>query len=170
MDRLEPAPALVLNRLSDVLAVTTGYERLAGPLGLLDAEDPHLTRYIFTDTRSRTAFPEWERVADQHVALLKIESSRADPLIAEFTDELALTAGALFTDRMRARSTLPRRTGVERWDHPEAGELRLAFETMELSDADEQRLVVYLPADEASSAALDQLTGRHPGALRVVAT
>ncbi|MGW7481854.1 MmyB family transcriptional regulator [Nonomuraea muscovyensis] len=62
-----------------------------------------------------------------------------------------------------------RRTGVERWNHPAAGELRLAFETLELPDADEQRLLVHLPADEAASAALDQLTGRHPGALREVA-
>ena len=49
-----------------------------------------------------------------------------------------------------------------------AGELRLAYETLELSDADDQRLIVYLPADDASAAALDRLTGRRPGALRSV--
>ena len=44
---------------------------------------------------------------------------------------------------------LPRRSGVERWVHPEVGELRLAYETLTLPD--DQRLVVYLPADEATS-------------------
>ncbi|MFG3437989.1 helix-turn-helix domain-containing protein [Nonomuraea sp. NPDC047897] len=169
LDRLEPAPALVLNRFNDLLAWTTGYERLAAPLGVLDAEEPNLIRFVFADARARTAFPDWERIAGEHVALLKLESARRDPLVAAFTDELAGIAGALFTDRMRAPATLPRRTGVERWHHPEAGELRLAFESLELPDAGEQRLLVYLPADDVSSSALDQLTGRHPGALRMVA-
>jgi hypothetical protein len=38
------------------------------------------------------------------------------------------------------------------------GELRLSYEVLELPDPDEQRLVVYLPADEATAAALDRLT------------
>jgi hypothetical protein len=50
--------------------------------------------------------------------------------------------------------------------HPDVGELRLAYETLELPE--DQRLVVYLPADDATSAALDQLTGRQPGALRAI--
>ena len=44
--------------------------------------------------------------------------------------------------------------------------LRLAYETLDL--ADDQRMIVYLPADHATSAALDRLTGRQPGALRAV--
>lgn len=169
LDRLEPTPAIVLNRLNDILAFTAGYERLVAPTGLLDAEPPNLARFVFTDPQARTAFPDWNRVADQQVALIKIESSRGDALITELAEELAQAAGPPFTDRMRAQPGLPLRTGIERWNHPEVGELRLAFETLELPDADEQRLLVYLPADDATSAALDQVTGRRPGALRVAA-
>ena len=68
LDRLEPAPAILLNRLSDVLAFTTGYERLAGPVGLLDAPRPSLVRFVFTDARARAAYPEWDRIADEQVA------------------------------------------------------------------------------------------------------
>lgn len=168
LDRFEPAPALLLNRLSDVLAFTTGYARLAGPIGLLDGRPPNLVRFVFTDARARAAYPEWDRVADEHVANIKIESSRADPHIAELAEELTIAAGARFTDRLDAPLILPARTGVERFVHPEVGELRLAYETLDLPDADGQRLVVYLPADDATSAALDQLTGRQPGALRAV--
>jgi hypothetical protein len=53
--------------------------------------------------------------------------------------------------------------------HPEVGVLRLAFETLELADPD-QRLVVHLPADAETSARLDRLAGRQPGALRSVDT
>jgi hypothetical protein len=61
-----------------------------------------------------------------------------------------------------------KRTGVKRLLHPEVGELRVAYETLQLPDADDQRLVVYLSADDATGAALDRLTGRHPGGLRAV--
>lgn len=168
LDRLEPAPAFVANRLGDVLAFTTGYERLAGPIGLLDGRPPSLVRFLFTDARARNAYPEWDRVADDRVGSLRIESGRADPHTVELTEELTRAAGAPFTDRLAAPAVLPRRTGVERLVHPEAGELRLAYEILELPDADDQRLVVYLPADDATSAALDHLAGRQPGALRAV--
>jgi hypothetical protein len=49
-----------------------------------------------------------------------------------------------------------------------AGGLRLDLETLALPDADDQRLVALLPADEATSTALDRLAGRRPGALRAV--
>lgn len=169
LDRLDPAPAVVLNRLNDVLAFTTGFERLAGPFGFLEAEHPNLARFVFTDPRARTAYLDWDEIADHQISWLKVESSRAEPLIAGLTAELAAVAGAPFTDRMREHPGPPRRTGLERWSHPEVGELRLAFETLDLSDADEQRLLVYLPADDAASAALDRLVGRQPGALRTVA-
>ncbi|WP_438829324.1 hypothetical protein [Streptomyces luomodiensis] len=39
---------------------------------------------------------------------------------------------------------------------------------MELPADDDQRLVVHIPADDASAAALDRLTGRRSGALRAV--
>ncbi|MCF6526557.1 helix-turn-helix domain-containing protein, partial [Streptomyces sp. JJ36] len=39
LERLEPTPAVLLNRLSEVLAHTTGYARLVAPLGVLDVPD-----------------------------------------------------------------------------------------------------------------------------------
>ena len=42
--------------------------------------------------------------------------------------------------------------------HPQThGDLRWDREVLETSDADEQQLVIYLPADEATAQALDQL-------------
>ncbi|PXY21815.1 helix-turn-helix domain-containing protein [Prauserella endophytica] len=167
LDRLEPAPALLLNRLSDVLAYTPAYERLAGPAGLLDAEAPNLVRFLFTDARAHTVFADWERVADEHVANLKLGPPGDDPHLAALTDELTVTAGAPFADRLRCPPSLVPDTGELRLVHPEVGGLLLAYETLALPD-DDQRLLVYLPADEATGAALDQLTGRRPGSLRAV--
>nr|WP_204042597.1 helix-turn-helix domain-containing protein [Acrocarpospora phusangensis] len=162
LNRLEDTPAVLVNRLGETLAHTAAYERLAGPAGLLDGGPPNRARFVFTDARARVVFPDWERVADEQVALLRAESSPGDPHFAHLVEELTIVGGAPFAERMRGVPALPSRTGVERFVHPEVGELRLSYETL---DAEGQRMIVYLPADEATSAALER---RRPGALRVV--
>lgn len=176
LDRLEPAAALVINRLTEVLACTDGYRRLMEPAGAFDTEWFNLAHFTFTDPRARTFYPDWDHLADQMVATLKQGPFRADPDIAALADQLTITAGAAFTDRVATVPNLPAVTGVTRMTHPQAGPLRLAFETLDLSADDDQRLLVYLPADPATSAALDRLAdtapgrlpGRGPGGLRAV--
>jgi transcriptional regulator with XRE-family HTH domain len=168
LDRLEPAPALVLNRLSDVLAHTGGYERLAGPIGVLDAVPPNTVRFVFADPRARGAYPDWGRVADDQISALKARSCPDDPFLADFAAELGAAAGVPFTERMTPHPEGVAVSGVERVVHPEAGELRLTLETLELPPGDGQSLVVYLPADPATSAALDRLVGRRPTVPRTV--
>ncbi|QGG93768.1 helix-turn-helix domain-containing protein [Actinomarinicola tropica] len=165
LERLEPTPALVLNVVSDVLAWTSGYERIVGPLGILDAELPNLVRFTFTDRRARDAYPHWERVADEQVANLRA-AGPPEEHASRFVDEMREIPE--FAARWQARPVARKQSGTKVIVHPEVGELRLAFETMQLPDADDQRLVVYLPGDEATAAALDRLDGRRPGRLRVV--
>ncbi|WP_155373665.1 helix-turn-helix domain-containing protein [Catellatospora vulcania] len=168
LDRLEPTPAVLLNRLSDIVAHTAGYDRLARPIGMLDAALPNLARFVFTDSRARTAYPDWGHVADELVAALKQGPFRADPHMAALADELTVTAGDAFARRVDAVPTPGRASGALRLDHPEVGVLRLAYETLELSADDDQRLLVYLPADAATSAALDRLNSPQQRPLRLV--
>ncbi|WP_030166705.1 helix-turn-helix domain-containing protein [Spirillospora albida] len=163
--RLEPAPALLVNRLGDILAWTGGYDRLARPVGLLDGAPPNLTRFHFTDERARTAYPDWEHVADERVAALRAGFASDDPHLRDLVDELTITAGAPFGRRAGGPPRLPNRNGAERFVHPSLGELRLVYETLELPVADDQQLIVYLPGDEATAEALDR---REPVRLRAV--
>ncbi|MEV0169870.1 helix-turn-helix domain-containing protein [Streptomyces sp. NPDC050803] len=167
LDHLEPAPAVVFNWIGDVIAHTSGYARLFGPIGLLDAEQPNLLRHLFTDPRARTAYPQWERVADDLVARLRHDVPLRDPYLSELAEELTVIAGAEFADRYADLAVTPRQVGSQLVEHPEAGPLRLLHETLALID-DGQRLIVHLPADDATAAALDRLSGRRPGALRAV--
>jgi transcriptional regulator with XRE-family HTH domain len=168
LDRLDPTPAVLVNRLSDILAYTSGYERLARPIGLLDGTPPNLARFVFTDSRARAAYPDWEHIADQQVAALKQGPFRADPHTAMLADELTVSAGEAFTRRVDTVPGLPKSSGILRFTHPEAGRLRLAYETLDLPTDDDQRLIVHLPADPATSAALDQLSSPRPHPLRLV--
>ena len=70
LDRLEPSPGFVVNHLGDLLAWTDGYDRLARPLGVLEGEAPNLLWFTFADPRARSAYPDWDDVADELVARL----------------------------------------------------------------------------------------------------
>jgi len=63
---------------------------------------------------------------------------------------------------------LARPSGILRLAHPEVGTLRLEHETLELPGDDGQRLIVHLPADGATSAALDRLNSHPSQPLRLV--
>lgn len=167
LDQLEPGAAALLNRVGDVLAATTTYRRLFAPFGLFDDEHPNLVRFVLTEPRARNAYPDWGRVADRQVAALRLESVPGDPHVAELAEAMTVLAGAEFADRFAAPLPPEYRSGTERVRHT-AGDLRLDVESLALPDADGQRLVVHLPADEATSAALDRLAGRRPGALHAV--
>jgi transcriptional regulator with XRE-family HTH domain len=145
LDRLEPTPAYVTDASAHVLAHTEGFRRLAGPIGLLDAAEPNLARFVFADDRARAVFPEWESVADERAAALRAAADLGDHGAAMLADELSITVGAEFRRRYATAAVLPAWTGVEVWAHPEDGELRLAYESLALPGADEQRLVAYLP-------------------------
>jgi transcriptional regulator with XRE-family HTH domain len=167
LDQLEPAPAMLVNRVSDILACTDGYRRLAEPIGLLDGTPPNLARYVFTDPRARSAYPDWNHIADEQVAVLKSGPFRADRHTAALADELTVSAGDEFARRAATVPGFSQASGVIRLSHPRAGELRLAYEILE-QPVDDQRMVVYLPADEAASAALGRLNGRPPRTLGLV--
>jgi transcriptional regulator with XRE-family HTH domain len=160
--QLEPGIAFVTNRLGDVLAYTSGFDLLARPAGLLDSPSPNLTRFVFADERARRVFPEWGLVADERAFHLSLgaPSPRSEQLIADLT----ALAGPEFTDRVHSRR-LPR-AGTQEWRHPVAGALLFDRELLELPAADAQQLVVLLPANDPTGAALSKL--RRGGGLALV--
>jgi transcriptional regulator with XRE-family HTH domain len=160
--QFEPGIAYITNRLGDLLAYTNGFELLAAPSGLLDAPQPNLTRFVFTDNRARHVFPDWDRIADECAFPLSFgaPSERSQQLVTELTT----VAGPRFTDRLHSRD-LPR-SGSRVWCHPTAGELHFDRESLELPATDAQRLTALLPADEATTAAMNRL--RRNGGLALV--
>ncbi|MGW1373008.1 helix-turn-helix domain-containing protein [Streptomyces sp. NPDC002446] len=160
---LEPGIAVVTNRLGDILARTSGYESVTSGTGLLDTDAPNLTRYVFTDPRARTFFADWDDVADEQAFDLWLGPSVENS--EWLTAELAPVAGPDFTRRLN-RHVVPRR-GALRLNHPSGCELRLLRETLELS-SEAQQLVVFLPADESTAKAVDELGRRPHGGLRAI--
>ncbi|MFF9329431.1 helix-turn-helix domain-containing protein [Streptomyces sp. NPDC014776] len=160
---LEPGIAVVTNRLGDLLARTSTFEAVTRDTGLLDSSAPNLTRYVFTDPRARTVFADWDAVADEQAFDLWL-----GPAVEHsewLSAELAPAGGPEFTRRLN-RHVVPRR-GDLRLNHPSGHALRLRRETLDLT-ADAQQIVVFLPADEATAAAVEQLRHTGQGRLRAI--
>lgn len=148
---LEPGIAVVLNKLGDILAYTSGYEALTSGSGLLDHDAPNLTRYVFTDPRARSFFADWGEIADEQLFDLwhgpGMESSE------RLAGEIAESAGPDFTSRLN-RHAVPAR-GPLVLNHPSQNRLRLHREVLEIP-ADNLQLVVCLPADEHTADVVDR--------------
>ncbi|MFC6020060.1 helix-turn-helix domain-containing protein [Plantactinospora solaniradicis] len=156
LELLEPGIAFVTNRLGDVLAHTDGFAMVMRDTGLLDAEEPNLTRFVFAHPRSRSIFVHWHQVADEQVFNLWLGPSTES--FEWFTADFAPVAGAEFTRRLHRHLPPPRVPLTI--NHPRANQLRWERETLELPTPDAQQLVIWLPADEATAAAVDQLRHR----------
>jgi hypothetical protein len=79
-------------------------------------------------------YPDWERGADDAVALLRAEAGR-DPYDRELTDligELS-TRSEEFRTRWADHNVRLHKTGTKRFHHPVVGELTLTFEMMQLA-------------------------------------
>ncbi|MEV4346717.1 helix-turn-helix transcriptional regulator [Actinoplanes sp. NPDC049596] len=154
---LEPGVAYVTNRLGDILAHTPAFARLMSGTGLLDPAEPNLTRYVFTDPRARTTFPDWPQIADEQVFNLWLGPTAAN--FDWFTTDFATEAGPEFTQRLHQH--IPPAHLPLTMHHPEAGSLRWDRETLELPLTDAQQLALLLPADDPTATAADHLL-HHP--------
>ena len=139
-----------------------GFEAIARLTGLLDGDRPNLTRFVFTDPRSRSVFPDGDLVADEQVFALSC--SPADDYSAAFRSDLSAQAGEQFTRRLN-RHRLPYR-GTPRWTLPVIGELRWDRDILELPPADAQQLTVLLPTDRATVEAVGRVLGADGTRLR----
>lgn len=157
VDRLEPTPAFVVGPLNDVLYANASWVRLVEPLGLLDDSRPNLVRYVLTHSLARTVYPDWSWAADEQVSRLRAASLRwgGDSRFVELIDEL--TSLKDFATRWSAHTMTEKQRGSTRLAHPQLGELRVAFEVMQLPDEGEQRMIAWLPGDEVTAVALRTL-------------
>ena len=124
---------MVRNARLDHLGTNRLGRALYAPLFDSPAGPPNSARFVFLDPRSPDSYGDWERTADDLVAILRTEAGR-NP----YDKGLTALIGELST-----RSEEPRtcwgahyvrlhRTGSKTLHHPVVGDLELAYEVMEL--------------------------------------
>ena len=133
--QLEPNPAVLTNRLLDVIAWNRGYEMLCGDLGSMPRGDRNLLWLTFMDPRVRALSPEWETEAS---AILSQFRDRLGDRVTESATRALVNrlqeASADFRRLWQAMAVAPARPRRRPILHPRLGLIEL--ETMELAVSD----------------------------------
>jgi transcriptional regulator with XRE-family HTH domain len=155
LDGMTEVPAFVENGRLDVLAANPLAQALYAPVFADPTRPANLARFNFLNPHARSFWGNWERAADDTVAMLRTEAGR-DPHDKGLTDlvgELS-TRSDEFRVRWGAHDVQLHRTGLKHIRHPVAGELHLSYEVMELPADPGLALVAFSaeagsPADDA---------------------
>lgn len=142
----------------------------AGPV-----RPPNNARFIFLDPHAGGFFRDWDKIANDTVALLRAEAGH-DPYdrgLSDLIGELSTCSGE-FRVRWAAHHVRIHATGVKLLHHPVVGDLELAFESFPLAADPTQSLLTYtaepgspsqdalsLLASWAASTAHDSHASRH---------
>jgi transcriptional regulator with XRE-family HTH domain len=134
LELMTEVPAFVNNGRLDVLAVNSLAQALYAPLFADPARPANHARYAFLDPSARDFWLDWERIADDTVAVLRTEAGRDpyDKALIDLVGELG-TRSDDFRIRWAAHDVRLHRTGLKHFHHPVVGDLHLNFESMQIS-------------------------------------
>ena len=137
-------PAFVLNGRLDILTANQLGYALFWPVYADPLRPPNNARFIFLDPHAGGFFRDWDKVANDTVALLRAEAGR-DPYdrgLSDLIGELS-TRSDEFRVRWAAHNVRIHTTGVKLIHHPVVGDLELAFESFPLAADPSQSLLTY---------------------------
>ncbi len=146
LDALPTLPAVVQNAHLDVVAANALGRVLYAPVFDLEGR-PNSARFLFLDEfRARRLFPHWERIADDTVALLRIEAGRHpdDRAMVELIGQLS-TRSPAFRTRWARNDVRAHNAGVKVFAHPVVGELALPYENLLIDAGADHTLTVFTP-------------------------
>ena len=151
LDLMTEIPAFVNNRRLDVLAANPLARALYAPLFADPAVPANHARFAFLNPRAHDFWIDWERIANDTVAILRTEAGR-DPYDKALTDLVGelCTRSEAFRVRWASHDVRLHRTGLKHFHHPIVDDLHLSFESMELA-ADPGQTLTVLSAEAGSS-------------------
>jgi hypothetical protein len=150
IDAITEAPAWIRNARHDILAMNPLARALYSPVldstvaGATTRRAPNTSRFIYLDSAARDYFVDYDRLAMDAAAMLRLEAGRNphDKDLINLVGELS-TQSELFRQHWASHNVKFHRNGRKRIRHPAVGELDLNFEAMELPSEPELRLNIY---------------------------
>ena len=150
LELMTDIPAFINNRRLDMMAANPLARALYAPLFADPTRPVNHARFAFLDPRAHDFWLNWDRLADDTVAILRTEAGR-DPYDKAMTDLVGelCTRSEDFRTRWASHDVRLHRTGLKHYHHPIVGDLHLNFESMEL--AADPGLTMTLISAEAGS-------------------
>ena len=157
LDSMIGTPAFMLNGRLDILAANQLGFALFSPIYADPVRPANNARFVFLDPHATEFFRDWNKAANDTVAILRAEAGRHpyDRRLSDLIGELS-TRSEQFRGRWAAHDVQIPTTGVKLIHHPVVGDLDLPYESFPL-DADlSQSLLTYTA--EPGSPSQDALT------------
>jgi transcriptional regulator with XRE-family HTH domain len=147
LDAMTDAPAWVRNGRHDIVAMNQLARALYSPVLAAPRRPANTTRFVYLDPAAQDFFVDYDRIANDAAAMLRLEAGRNphDKALIELVGELS-TRSELFRRRWASHDVQFHRSGQKRLLHPVVGQLDLDFESMELASAPGLQLNVYTAA------------------------
>jgi hypothetical protein len=144
LDAMTDAPALVQNGRLDILAANRLGHALYSELYIDPGRPVNHARFTFLDPRAHDFYPDWDRAANDGVALLRAEAGRNpyDRGLTDLVGELS-TRSEEFRVRWAAHNVRFHQTGAKHFHHPVVGDLSLTFEMLEFAADPGLNLLAY---------------------------
>ena len=144
LDSMSGTPAFVLNARLDILTANELGFALYSPIYADPVSPPNNARLIFLDPHATAFWRDWDKAANDTVALLRAEAGR-DPYdrgLSDLIGELS-TRSDEFRGRWAAHHVRIHTTGVKLIHHPVVGDLELPFESFPLAADPGQSMLTY---------------------------
>ncbi|WP_353711987.1 helix-turn-helix transcriptional regulator [Arthrobacter sp. K5] len=145
IDSITTAPAWVRNDRGDVLASNDlGRALYLDMMTDTSAAPPNSARFTFLNPKAQEFFMDWERAADDVVAVLRSAAGKNpyDKDLSDLVGELS-TRSEEFRIRWARHDVKHHRTGRKRLHHPIVGDLDLTYEALELPADPGLRINIY---------------------------
>jgi transcriptional regulator with XRE-family HTH domain len=158
IDSMQGLPAWARNHRFEIIATNSLAQALYSDLLQSRIADGNNARFTFLDPLARDFYVDWERTANDVVAVLRgyVGANPADRRLSDLVGELA-TRSDDFSRRWAAYDVKYHRTGRKVLHHRVVGDLDLGFEALALPDSTTLSLFVYYPADEPTRERLQLL-------------
>lgn len=152
LDAITAGPACVGNGRMDLLAMNQLARAFYCDLTTAGQRPPNLARYAFLDPAAQRFYADWEQIADQTVAILRIQAGRDphDRGLHDLVGELSTRSDA-FRTRWAGHNVRLHGTGAKRFHHPVVGDLTLSWEGLEMIAAPGLALTIYTAEPGSSS-------------------
>lgn len=150
LESIKDSVAFVRNEVQDIVAINELGRAFYSPVIGDGGRTPNLARVQFLDPASRDFYPDWDLFAQMCVAIIRNAAGK-DPHhrgLQDLVGELS-TQSEIFRELWAAHDVRTHGSGTKRFNHPEVGELNLAYE--ELNVTAEEGLALYIYTAEPGS-------------------